>query len=272
MRTDGRDAENRPIDTARLENGVEGTLFSGRIEHHETIDSTNTRAKALADAGAPEGTVVIAEQQRAGRGRMKRKWLSPARTNLLFSVVLRPGCRTDGIFAHTMLLALAAMDALEETEGIRAMIKWPNDLYVGERKLGGILSELAMDGPMVAHMVVGLGLNVNWKPGAGEEILYPATSILSETGKKICRTDLLVHILRRLDRMYTRFSASGDPGLFYRRWNERCMVLGRRVRIVKKSGTRSGKAVRIDADGALVLLNDSGREERIVAGDVSLRF
>jgi BirA family biotin operon repressor/biotin-[acetyl-CoA-carboxylase] ligase len=246
------------------------SLFVRNIIYAEAVNSTNTLAKALAARGAPEGTLVLAEAQTGGRGRMGRAWFSPAGTNLLFSILLRPAFNPESVFMLTMILALATIDAIQSGCGLSSMIKWPNDLYVGNKKLAGILTEFSVEGKSIEYVVLGLGLNVNWSPDEGEKITHPATSIFRETGTQRDRSDLLVQILRCFEAYY-RDGASGKIDPFYERWNDLCLILGKEVVIESKEKIH-GKAVRIDRDGALIIEDSQGKEQKIISGDVSLRM
>jgi len=247
------------------------TIFAPNLVFHETVDSTNTLLKDLAAQGAAEGTIVIAEEQTAGRGRMGRTWLSPAHSNLYLSLLLRPPVPPDQVFVLTMVLALATIDGVGTVSGLGPMIKWPNDLYVGGRKLGGILTDFCVREGAVEYVVLGLGLNVNWNPGEEQGIIYQATSVLKETGNRISRDDLLGEILSSFDNYYRRVLA-GKSAVFYDEWNDRSMVLGRTVEIKTADGSVSGKALRIDHKGALVIEDDDDKEQTILCGDVSLKF
>ncbi len=246
------------------------SIFARAIVFHEILDSTNRLAKELGTKGAPEGTLVLCEEQTAGRGRMGRRWLSPRHANLLFSVLLRPKIAPDKVFLLTMILALAAIDAIGELYALKAMIKWPNDLYVGRKKLGGILTEFSTWNKTVEYVVLGLGLNANWRPADEEGMLYAATSILVETGGEVSREDLLVGILEKLEPYYRKMSSGRLEG-FYKRWNEESMLVNKRVEIRSTGERICGKALRIDPHGALIILDDQGQERKIVYGDVSVR-
>lgn len=246
------------------------SIFARAIVFHEILDSTNRLAKELGTKGAPEGTLVLCEEQTAGRGRMGRRWLSPRHANLLFSVLLRPKIPLDKVFLLTMILALAAIDAIGELYALKAMIKWPNDLYVGRKKLGGILTEFSTWNKTVEYVVLGLGLNANWRPADEEGMLYAATSILVETGGEVSREDLLVGILEKLEPYYRKMSSGRLEG-FYKRWNEESMLVNKRVEIRSTGERICGKALRIDPHGALIILDDQGQERKIVYGDVSVR-
>jgi BirA family transcriptional regulator, biotin operon repressor / biotin---[acetyl-CoA-carboxylase] ligase len=248
-----------------------GSLFAANVVYLERIDSTNRLAKELASSGAPEGTVVIAETQTSGRGRMGRQWVSPGYLNLLFSVIVRPECPPEDLFGLTMALALGATEAIRDQCGLVVKIKWPNDLYVGRKKLGGLLTEFALEERRAVYAVLGLGLNVNWSPQQEKEILQPATSIVDETGKRTPRGELLAMILRRFEILYQRLCSGGlEEVLRYR--NEHCMILGRDVLIMGQGEILKGVAVRIDRDGALVIREEGGTEKRVVSGEVSLRL
>jgi BirA family biotin operon repressor/biotin-[acetyl-CoA-carboxylase] ligase len=244
------------------------SLFSSRIVYRESIDSTNDLAKQLAAEGAPEGTLILAEEQTVGRGRRGRAWHSPPGANLLFTVLLRPAVQSDRVFALTMILVLAAMEALKRLTGLAARIKWPNDLYAGRRKLAGILTEFSMTGRIVDWVALGLGLNVSWYP---EGLSAQATSILEETGTLLSRNRLLVETLREFEGSYREILAGKiDP--FYKKWNEACFILGKMVVIDSEKERLAGKAVRIEPNGTLLIETGEGDIRRVVAGDVSLRL
>jgi BirA family biotin operon repressor/biotin-[acetyl-CoA-carboxylase] ligase len=246
------------------------SLFAANIIYHETLKSTNSLAKDLAGKAAPEGTVVLAEEQTAGRGRMGRRWLSPGYANLLVSLLLRPSIQAEEVFVLTLVLALATIDGVEAVAGLSPVIKWPNDLYIEEKKLGGILTEFSVQYQSVEYVVLGLGVNVNWNPEDKMSVRYLATSILAETGTKISRTDLLVEVLKRFEVYYSKI-LSGELDEFYERWNQRSMILGNPVEIQTPEGLIHGTAARIDDRGALIILDEHGQEQRVLCGDVSLR-
>jgi BirA family transcriptional regulator, biotin operon repressor / biotin---[acetyl-CoA-carboxylase] ligase len=254
-----------------LKGRLGGSIFSRNLYLYPTLSSTNTRAKEMAAEAAPEGTLVIAEEQTAGRGRMGRRWLSPPGANLLFSLLLRPPLKADRVFSLTMLFALSAIEALESCASVRAGIKWPNDLYVKQKKLGGILTEFSVSsGALVEYVVLGLGLNVNWNPEADQEMLYPATSVLKERGSGVSRLELLVSTLTSFEESYGKLLEHG-PDRFLGRWNERCLILDKWVDVDSPGGRVSGKAVGIGRDGALILLGPDGKEKTVRCGDVSMR-
>ena len=151
------------------------------------------------------------------------------------------------------------------------MIKWPNDLYVDRKKLGGILTEFSVRGKKTEYVVLGLGLNVNRNPDKDQRIMNPATSILEKTGRKISRNELLIEILRLFEDYYGRVLA-GNIDEFYDKWNERSILLGKPVEIKTADGSISGRVLGIDQNGALIILDDLDREQKILCGDVSVKF
>lgn len=251
--------------------GLGSSVFAKNVIYHESLKSTNTLAKDLAIQGCPEGTVVLTEEQTQGRGRRGRTWLSPGRENLLFSVVLRPAMGPERVFVLTMIMALAAVDGVNAVCGLTAGIKWPNDLYLQGKKLGGILTEFSTRERSVDYVVLGLGLNANWNPAGEEQISNPATSLLAASGRRTDRNELLIRILGFLD-LYYRDVLSGRIDSFYRRWNDLSMILGREIAVESEGERITGRAVRIDEVGALIIEERGGRERRIMNGEVSVRL
>lgn len=259
---------DEPLQPDLIRSLLGASLFSTRLVYHPRIDSTNTHAKELAGQGAEEGTLVLAEEQTAGKGRRGRSWQSPAQSNLLCSILLRPALQADRVFVLTMILALAAVEAVRGLSGLCAGIKWPNDLYVGMKKLAGILTEFTLRDNEIEWVVLGLGLNVNRHP---EDLQRQATSIQGETGARVSRDLLLVEILKGLEGLYEEVHL-GRVEPLYKRWNEACFILGKSVEIESDREKVVGRAVRIEQDGALILETPAGTTQRIVAGDVSLRW
>lgn len=250
---------------------IEGSILAKNVVYQEIMDSTNNMAKELAAQGASDATLLVAEEQTAGRGRLGRQWLSPRYTNLLFSLLLWPTLPADQVFALTMILAMAAAEAVEQVASLKPLIKWPNDLYVNGKKLAGVLTEFSVKEEKVGYVILGMGLNVNWRPEGSQEIANPATSILVETGREVSRTQLLIEILKHFEVFYEEAVHNGWERLYWM-WNERSLVLGRNVEVGSGEGKIFGKACRVDHDGALIILNGHGEEQRVLCGDVSLRF
>jgi len=248
-----------------------GSIFSSHIHYQSSIDSTNALARTLAGQGAPEGTLAITEEQTAGRGRRGKSWTSPAGANLLFSVLLRPPMEGERVFVLTMVLALAALKAVKTVTGVEAMIKWPNDLYVGTKKLAGVLTEFSLREKQVDWAVLGMGINVGWHPDVPEGGGAPATSLLEETGQRVSRNELLMEILTGFEALY-REVVRGSMKALYEEWNQNCLVLGKAVVVESDRERIEGKALCIDDFGALIIEEANGHQRRILTGDVSLRL
>jgi BirA family biotin operon repressor/biotin-[acetyl-CoA-carboxylase] ligase len=262
---------NEPIQPELLKKRLAHSLFSSPIHYYPSIDSTNAVAKGLTAQGAPEGTLVITEEQTIGRGRRGRAWISPAGTNLLFSVLLRPPIEGERVFVLNMVLALAGVRAVQKISAVKSMIKWPNDLYVGQRKLAGVLTEFAVRGKQVDWAVLGMGINVGWHPEMLEEGGVPATSLLGETGQRVSRNELLMEILTEFEGLY-REVVAGSMNTLYEEWNRNCLVLGKTVVVASEKERIEGKALRIDDRGALIVEDAEGNQRRIITDDVSLRL
>lgn len=261
------------IDIEQLSKTLQRSIFKAKIHYYESIDSTNILLKTLAAGGAPEGTLAVAEEQTAGRGRMSRQWMSRRGKNLLFSILLRPDLPAFRVFALNMALALAACESIETYTGLRTMIKWPNDIYKDNKKLGGILTEFSVKGDRVEYVILGIGLNVHWNPLLDDKLLYSASSIFMETGRKISREKLLSMILIRLDGLYRSVLINGEEmEEIYRRWNKRSLVTGREIAVLTGNEKVYGTGVGIDDNGSLILLTRDGRKKKFLCGDVSVRM
>jgi BirA family biotin operon repressor/biotin-[acetyl-CoA-carboxylase] ligase len=251
-----------------VQHALTGLRFGQPVHVHASLGSTNDEAKRLADAGAPEGVLVLAETQTAGRGRQGRRWLTPPGTALALSLLLRPVLEPQHATRVTMLAGLAVCEALEQAAGIQPALKWPNDVLLDGRKAGGILVETGLSGEQLDYVVVGIGLNVSAAPPP-EAVLFPATAVATATGRPVDRLALLRAILERLEAGY------GDlPPLSNRlhsAWRQRLVWVGERVVAQSAEGDYHGVVTGAAEDGALLLKLDTGEVVRIVAGNVSVR-
>jgi BirA family biotin operon repressor/biotin-[acetyl-CoA-carboxylase] ligase len=245
--------------------------FGAVLEVHPVVDSTNDLARALAEAGAPEGTVVIADQQTTGRGRLGRLWFSPPKRNLHLSVVLRPPLSPPQAPILTFAAAVALGQAIREKTGVQVQLKWPNDLLVSGRKLAGILTEMSALGREVSWVVVGIGVNVNLEarhlPG---ELVETATSLKIATGQAHSRAELGAAILQSFERWCARLYVEG-PDAVLDAWRQQSATLGRRVRIREAGETIEGIAVGLEGTGALLVETAPGTTVRVLTGDVEHR-
>lgn len=235
------------------------------------IDSTNTRAKALAQQGAPEGTVLIADYQTGGRGRMGRSFHSPAGSGVYMSVILRPECPPTEIMHLTCAAAVAVCAALERLTGLNMGIKWTNDLVYEKQKLGGILTELGLkaDGT-VDYGVVGVGINCcQSREDFPEEIRDMATSLTQITGRKVDRSRIAAAMVEEFYAMRRNLFA-GKAGML-RKYRNRCVTLGQDISLRQGESVRYGRAVDVDDRGALVVKYPSGTVETVQSGEVSIR-
>jgi len=256
-----------------IEKGLTTAFMGRKIIYYRSIGSTNDVAKELAARGAPEGTLVIADEQTAGKGRLGRRWLAPPGTSLLMSLLFRPHSpfsihQTQRL---TMICSLAVVEAIEAVTGLAAAIKWPNDIVVWGKKVGGILTELGATGERLDYAVVGLGLNVNLDFGvveAMEELAATATSLSQELGREVSRLALLWRILENVESRYQRLQAGELP---HDEWASRLITLHHHVMVDTPQGVVEGWAEGVDADGALIIRTNGGERQRVMAGDVTLR-
>lgn len=247
------------------------SIFGRVFRHYDEIESTNLEAKSLANDGAPEGTVVIAESQSGGRGRLGRKWTSPSGKGLLFSLILRPDLPMSDAHLLTLVAAAGVAEAIEAHTSVHVRIKWPNDLYVDDRKLGGILTEVSGEEDEIAWVVVGIGVNVNTEH---TELPAPlrrsAASLKIAAGKPINRSELLAHILLSLEASYVdalRYGFSHSLRVF----REHDYLLNKTVSVQTREGPVMGEVQGVDDRGALLLQLPHGHVRRFYAGDVTLR-
>ena len=255
------------MDTIRT--SLHTTVIGSRISYHSSVGSTNDVARTLAEAGAPEGIVVLAEEQTAGRGRGGRRWLASAGTCLLFSLLLRPPLDPDQCQRLTMACSLALAESVESHTGLSIGLKWPNDLLVKGKKVAGILTELGVEGERLDYAIVGVGLNVNLDFTVPDVAFLgeQATSLAGEIGSPVAREPLLACILNRLEARYLALCDGWSP---YQEWAARLVMLDRWVVISGPGDELEGWAEGVDQDGALILRLMDGRAVRILAGDVSL--
>jgi BirA family biotin operon repressor/biotin-[acetyl-CoA-carboxylase] ligase len=287
-----------PLDASAIESALTTQVFGRELAVLPRTGSTNDVAKGLAAHGAPEGTVVVADEQTAGRGRLARRWLATPRTSLLCSLLFRPDLPPAQAQRLTMLCALAAADAIEQVAGLYVHLKWPNDLVVKSqianrkpatpnlqpptsnfqlptsdfqppvwKKLAGILTETGVTGEHLDFAVVGIGVNVNVGPEALPTLAPDATSILAEVGCPVDRVALLVALLAGVERRYQALRAGESP---HREWAARLATLGQPVEVSTPAGMLAGVAESVDEDGALLLRLPDGGLRRLLAGDVTL--
>jgi BirA family transcriptional regulator, biotin operon repressor / biotin---[acetyl-CoA-carboxylase] ligase len=258
-----------------LSHRLYGTPFARRIHHFFKVDSTNSVAMQLGAAGEPHGTIVLAEEQTAGRGRAGRTWASEKSAGIYCSVLLRPAISPAHAPLLTLVAGLAARDATAEELDTQPDIRWPNDLVVnhggrnGVRKFCGILTEMHAEPDRVHYAVVGIGVNVN-QTKMPESLREIATSLRIETGKPHSRLELLIRLLRHLNRYYNQFLTEGSVPILRRFAEVSSYFKGKHVRITTAKETFTGKTTGLDANGLLRVARDDGRgTESVISGDVA---
>jgi BirA family biotin operon repressor/biotin-[acetyl-CoA-carboxylase] ligase len=247
------------------------TRIIGRdIRVFQETTSTNDVIEKLARDGVREGVVVFAESQTKGRGRLGRKWLSPAKKGLWFSLLLRPSLRPDELTQITVASAASLRRAIHLQTELSPQIKWPNDILINGKKTAGILTELKAEVDRVNYVILGIGVDVNLSAADfPTDLKKTATSLRAELGKPLSRADLAVAILRELDHDYTRV-CSGQFSALADEWEKHCATLGHNVAIRVGDRVLRGRAESLGEEGALLLRTEHGHLERIVGGDVTL--
>ena len=251
-----------------LRKRVNGKLFGKRFYHFFKTDSTNRVAMELAYAGEEEGAVVLAEEQTQGRGRAGRKWHSEQGAGIYVTLLLRPRLSPVQAPLLTMLAGLSLHSAILAQTGLNAELKWPNDILVQGKKLGGILTEMHAEPSQVRFVIVGIGLNVNQEKFP-DELASIATSLRKESAKSHSRLELLVRLLREFETDYNRFLREGPSYVVGRFAEVSQFADGKRVRVDTGRDTYSGMTAGLSADGLLLVKRDDGETIAVVAGDVS---
>lgn len=249
------DAVNASLNTER---------FGRRIVYETSCDSTMNVARREAESGAVEGTVVIAEEQTAGRGRFGRSWVSPAGKNLYLTIVSRPSA--DRLRVLGMAAPLAVCHAARGVAAVQPAVKWPNDVLIDGRKLSGMMTESEIAGSDVRFSLTGIGVNVNLDVASAPEIASIATSLREETGADVSREAVLAALLNRFETLFD----SPLPALV-EAWRAALETLGREITVTLGDETHRGLAEDVDDDGNLVLRLPDGSRMTFEAGEVSLR-
>jgi BirA family biotin operon repressor/biotin-[acetyl-CoA-carboxylase] ligase len=259
------------LSTARIKKNLTTKVFGQQdIFYFKEIDSTNTQAKQLATENSPEGTLIIAESQNKGRGRRSRSWFSTPHKNIHLSIILRPKIAPSDAPALTLMTAVALAETIKELAEIDVKIKWPNDLLVNKLKLAGILTEISADMDSIDYIVIGLGLNVNTKiEDFPEELNGIATSIFSETDKKLARANIIQLFLCWFEKYYNLFISEGTQKIL-KRWKELSNIIGREIEIEMIDKTVQGKVIDLDEQGVLVIEDKSGGRQNIFSGDLKI--
>lgn len=239
-------------------------LIGKKVYYFDAVSSTMDAALQLAIKGSSEGTIVLAESQTKGRGRLGRNWFSPKYKGIYLSLILRPKILPNQAPLLTLMTAVSICEAIKVKAGLTVQIKWPNDILMHHKKLGGILTELNAETDLSRFVVVGIGLNVNNDKKATP---VGGTSLREQKKEGINRLELLQEILRKIEEDYLVFQKNGGQAIVdkWREWN---ITLGRRVRVICQKAHLEGEAIDIDTDGGLLIRNDAGLIQKVMSGDV----
>ncbi|AJQ26740.1 biotin--[acetyl-CoA-carboxylase] ligase [Pelosinus fermentans] len=258
------------VNDEKMRKEIETKLPGRRIHYYREISSTNTAALEFAEARAPEGTLVLADRQTGGHGRLNRKWLSPAGGGLWFTLVLRPQIDPEKAAQITLLAAVAIARAIEIHTGICPGIKWPNDLLIKGKKVCGIIAEME-SGETIDHVILGIGINVNMDvQDFSLDLQDIATSLSQELGRPICRLSLLDEVLRQFDCWYSIWQRDGFEPIRVT-WKQFNITLKQNVKVDSGDAVWSGEALDIDDGGALIIKSMNGMIKKFNFGEVSVR-
>lgn len=240
------------------------------IHYEESVDSTQKIALQLSLDGAPEGTVVIAEEQTRGRGRMARAWFSPKYTGVWMSVILRPNLLPQKAPQLTLVTAVAVVQAIEELTSIKPAIKWPNDILINGKKITGILTEMQAESDRINSVIIGIGINANQELEAyPEELRTIATSLRIETGNRINRAELIRLVLSKLEQLYDMYLQEGFQPIKLL-WESYAVSIGKMITARMVQGDLYGKALGITDDGVLMLEDEVGKVHFVYSADIEL--
>lgn len=247
------------------------TAFMGKNLHYlDSVDSTQKVAQKLAYENAEEGTVVIAEEQTAGRGRMDRKWHSPKYTGIWMSMILRPSLPIPKAPQLTLIAAVSVVQAIEEVTGLLPEIKWPNDILIGGKKVTGILTELQAEADRINFILIGIGINVNTrKEEFPQELDATASSLAIEKGEAVDRERLIRIVLEKLEKLYLLYLDKGFLPIKLL-WESYAISIGKRITARTLSGEIKGKAIGITEDGVLLIETESGKIQPIYSADIHI--
>lgn len=248
------------------------TKSMGRnIFHFDSIDSTNTKAKELADLGKSHGSIVISEEQVSGRGRLGRNWVSPKYKGVWMSIILTPDLSPIDAAKLTQTAAAAIVKATEEL-GLKTYVKWPNDIVVNHKKVCGILTEMSAELTRINYVIVGIGINVNIdEEEFPEDIKQVASSLKIETKSAVNRQKLVGKILNNFEVLYTKFVNNNDIKASIDICRENSAVIGKEIFVIRQGENVNAKALDIDEEGRLLVEYADGSRENLISGEVSIR-
>ena len=259
------------LDEGVLREKLKGKRIGRAVYLYPEIDSTNSAAFSLGHSGAEEGTVVIADSQLQGRGRLRRPWQSPPGSNLYTSILLKPPIEPSVAPQLTLLAGVAVADLLSACCPGATRLKWPNDVQIQGRKVCGILAEMRTSGHGIDYVVVGIGINVNIRKAELDEAFRDlATSLREETGQAISRQDLAVSLYEHFENCYSLYLAEGFAPL-KERWLKYARIVGEQIEVIFRDEVQAGEVTGLDDSGALLLRDPVGKVLRVIAGDATIK-
>ena len=259
------------ISSNEIQLGLKTTMMGRHIHFEEIVSSTQKIARNLANEGVVEGTIVVADQQTNGKGRMARVWYSPKGTGIWMSIIIRPNLPINQTPQLTLLTAVAIVQAIEELTPLKPEIKWPNDIMLNGKKLVGILTELQAEADQVHSVIIGTGINVNQKiEDFPEDLQKIATSICIETGTVWERAQFIQMILLKFEGLYSLYLSQGFKPIKLL-WESYAISLNKKIIARTLSGTVEGKAIGIDDDGVLLIETNNRVIERIYSADIDFQ-
>ena len=245
-------------------------IFGQEVFYYKEVDSTNIVAKAKAREGAKEGTIVIAESQSKGKGRLGKAWESPEKTGIWMSMIAKPNIPIQDVSGITLVTGLAICKAIREITKLPAYIKWPNDIVVKGKKVCGILTEMSAEIDQVNYVIIGIGINVN-TASFPKELHKTATSLKIESGQEYMRKDIVAQVLMLFEAYYDKYSKGNGLLEILEEYKDLCITLKNDVKIIDKNTQYWAEPVDIDETGALIIDKKDGTRERIASGEVSVR-
>lgn len=257
------------ITPSEVSEGLNTKVLGSTIYYEDTLDSTNTKAKQLAREGAVEGTLVIADQQTGGKGRLGRSWESPSGTGIWMSLILRPDILPQYASQLTLVAGLNMCEAIEEVTKLKAKIKWPNDVVVNGKKICGILTEMSAEIDGINYIVVGIGVNVNTKEFP--ESLPYASSLALEGEREYSRKAIIKRFLEKFEIDYNHYKEQPDLNNIKARYEKNCITLHKKVKLIKKDQEVIAEAIGITNEGTLRVRYEDGMIEEVLSGEVSVR-
>ncbi|KOF57780.1 MULTISPECIES: biotin--[acetyl-CoA-carboxylase] ligase [Clostridium] len=258
------------LTTVEIDDTLKTKYIGRNIIHFDSIECTNDLAKELAEKGAEEGTVVIAEEQTSGRGRFRREWVAAKYKSIMMSIILKPNTSSTCIYQITQIAAAAIGKAIEELN-IDVGIKWPNDIIVNWRKVCGILTEASGEIDKINYVVVGIGINVNQENSDfPEAVLNKATSLRIEKNEYISRKLLLCSFFEKFETLYDEFRYNENASSSIKYCREKSILVGKKIEVERKKQIIIAEVLEIASDGSLIVKYENGIKDRLISGEVSL--